>query len=230
MNDKRVQDKEWFLDGMPKKITELVEHESDRGAILILGAYIEELLGELIRSACTSNENADKLLEFRKPAGDFDSKILLCLAFGLMHENEAKALHAIRKIRNRAAHFDKKGQGFDVLFDAEQTIAHVSNLAEAMNLRLESREPDAVKALFEVSTRLLAAKIMIRAILAKQPQPVQTINEIANEYRSQIAGTEQGERLKNLEEGGLEAMSAYFKNLATYLRARSEEEGAKNDS
>src|SRR5438105_15566950 len=113
MADRRRRTERWYLDGMPRRITALLESESARGGILIVGAYLEELLSELIRAASVSEKSAEKLMEFRGPAGDFNSKILLCASFGLIHESEAKALHAVRRIRNQAAHFDRKGKGFD---------------------------------------------------------------------------------------------------------------------
>lgn len=80
----------WFLEDMPTKITELIEGESDRGAILILSAYLEELLGEVISASCISMQYAEKLMGYRQPAGDFSSKISLCVAQGHIHESDAQ--------------------------------------------------------------------------------------------------------------------------------------------
>src|SRR6185503_16772110 len=91
------------LAGLPKEITRLLEKESDRGAILILAAYLEEILGEIVRGACVADDLADQLLDPRRPAGDFDSRILVCSAFALVHPEEVKALRLVQRIRNRAA-------------------------------------------------------------------------------------------------------------------------------
>ena len=69
--------------------------------------------------------------------------------------------------RNSAAHFDKKGRGFDVLFDSSQTMDLVGNLAEAMNLGRPEREREAVFAMFVIACRFLATKIMFRIIEAE---------------------------------------------------------------
>lgn len=87
---------EEFL-GLAKKVTELVEKESDRGAILILAAYLEEILGLLVRAICVSDKLGQKLTELNKPAGDFDSKIILCVSLGLISEDEGRALRFVQK-------------------------------------------------------------------------------------------------------------------------------------
>ena len=119
--------------GMPKEITSLSNSESDRGSILVLSAYLEEILASLISEVCISDDEANNLLEFRGPAGGFSLKISLCYALGLINAEEKDALGQIRKIRNAAAHFDRK-RGFDVLFTSDKTINHVSNLADSLNL------------------------------------------------------------------------------------------------
>lgn len=208
--------------GTAAKITKLVEGESDRGTILILGAYLDEILSDVIRAACISDEKADQLLEFRQPAGDFSSRILLSTSLGLIHEDEAVGLTALRRIRNSAAHFDKKGKGFDVLFDSDQTIDQVGNLAEAMNLARPPRETAAVKEVFVISCRLLAAKILFRATQIEHPKSPPTIKEIASVIREKLKGTEAGERLTELEktanEGDFEALSDYFKACIAHVK------------
>ena len=118
------QPKERQFIGMPAKITAILENESDRGVILVLAAYLEEVLGLIVRAACVTDEDADKILKFRALAGGFDLKIQLCKAFALIHPVEVKGLQAVRKIRNCAAHFDDK-RGLDVLFDSDSTIDQV---------------------------------------------------------------------------------------------------------
>jgi hypothetical protein len=189
---------EGFL-GMPAKITQLLNSESDRGAILILGAYLDELLGLIVRAACVSDAVADELLEFRRPAGDFDSKILLCTAFGLIHPDEMTALRAIQKIRNRAAHFDKKGGGFDVLFDSPQTADQVANLTRALGLGFKSRERAALRNAFTISARLLATKLYFRLLDTNKARSPLTIKEQANEIRGRMKDTPVGQMISQAE-------------------------------
>lgn len=187
------------LSGQPKEITALFESESDRGAILIMAAYLEEILGCNIASYCVSEEAANDILDFRGPAGGFDLKIRLSFALGLLHEEEKRGLEAIRKIRNAAAHFDRK-KGFNVLFDTERTQALVHNLAATQNIDTETDSPSAVKKLFFLSVRLLASKLYARGLEIVTPQEPTTLKEKANQYRKLMAGTEQGNALAKMEE------------------------------
>lgn len=171
---------EEFL-GLAEKVSELVKSESDRGAILILAAYLEEILGLLVRAICVSDKLGQRLTELNKPAGDFDSKIVLCVSLGLISEDEEKALRFVQKIRNRAAHFDKKGRGFDVLFDSDPTIDQVSEFVELFQSKIESREPEVVKEAFVKSCRILATKLYIRlAKIGRMPMALSSKEEAAN--------------------------------------------------
>ena len=109
--------------------------------------------------------------------------ILLYTALALIHPQEEAALRTIQNIRNRAAHFDRKGRGFDVLFDSQQTADQVDHLAKVLNCELESRDLEAVRSTFIVSARLLASKVLIRLLDVRRPSPLRTIKEVANEIR-----------------------------------------------
>jgi hypothetical protein len=216
--------------GTPGQITKLIEGESDRGIILILGAYLEEILGDIIRTSCTSDEIADHLLEFRQPAGDFSSKISLCLAFGFIHSSEAQALNTIRKIRNAAAHFNRNAKGFDVLFDADQTIDLVGNLSEVLNLGRPDRDQESVKGLFIIASRLLATKLMIRGILTRKAEAPLEIKELANYARETLQGTEAGKKIAELDAADLETKANFFKELSLDLRTQLEKSLSDKDS
>jgi hypothetical protein len=222
--EKRSRLQDFAVHEMPARITQLVDGESERGAILILAAYLEELVGELIRASCISDEKADGLLEFRRPAGDFDSKITLCNALGMLHDAEAAGLNAVRRIRNSAAHFDKKGRGFDVLFDSNQTMDLVGNLAEAMNLGRPEREREAVFAMFVISCRLLATKIMFRIIEAERPPIPRTLKEVANDIRAAAKGTELEKHMAEVESllhnGDFDQVGRHLKEMASRIRSR----------
>lgn len=214
--------------GMPKQITKLLKSESDRGVILILASYLEELLGFIVRESCVSDANADKMLQLRRPAGDFDSKILLCTAFAFIHYEEMQALRCIQKMRNRAAHFDRKGRGFDVLFNSDQTIDQVANLSETMNCKLPSRDREAVRATFILSARLLATKLFMRIAEATRPKAPQTLKEIANKIRIQMKDTPAGESIRYAEDeaqkGNFEPMSELIAIMKNVIQSTITEE------
>lgn len=184
--------------GMPKKVTELVKNESDRGAILILSAYIEEILGLLLQSICVTEKHGQKLIELNSPAGDFDSKRVLCAALGLISDDEDKAIKIIQNIRNKAAHFDRKGRGFDVLFDSAPTVNQVVELSKSLNTKLNSKEASDVKEHFNSSCRLLATKLYVRLPrIRRMVQPKSNKDEAA-EILMRLKGTELGKALEEM--------------------------------
>lgn len=202
-NKKEKAPEEEFL-GMAKKVSELVKSESDRGAILILAAYLEEILALLVRAICVSDKHGQKLTELNKPAGDFDSKIVFCVSLGLISEDEEKALRYVQKIRNRAAHFDKKGRGFDVLFDSEPTIDQVAELVKLTQSKLESRESEVVKTAFVKSCRLLATKLYVRlAKITRMPMALSSKEEAAK-ILERMKGTDFGEYLATMRKEAAE--------------------------
>jgi hypothetical protein len=219
-----------LVPGISARITKLIENESDRGAILILAAYLDELLADLVRAGCISDEAGNALLEFRRPAGDFDSRIELCAALGLIHSAEQKALHILRRVRNAAAHFDKNGRGFEVLFDSEATANQVESFAKQLNLSLESRDPKAVRQVFVVCCRLLATHLIFRSATVVRRQEPPTLKEVANFIRTQLNGTPQGEKLQDLEAavraGNLNALTEFFQEALAQASTRMAKESS----
>ena len=175
-------------------------------------------LGEIIRAACISEADAEKLLEFRRPAGDFDSKILLCRAFSLIHPDEAEALRVVQKIRNRAAHFDRRRRGFDVLFDSPQTVDQVYHLAETLNVKLMSREIAAVRKAFVACARLLAVRLYLRLTETRRPVALRGHKEMANEARERVKDTELGRMLNEAEQEAREGKLDKLIYIANTMR------------
>jgi mannitol operon repressor len=84
---------------------EVLNKESERGAVLIAATMLEDLLGQAIRSFLIANKETDRLLEgFNAPLGTFSSRILAALALGVLSEQEFEECERIRKIRNVFAH------------------------------------------------------------------------------------------------------------------------------
>lgn len=185
--------------GRPKRVTELVQGESDRGAILILGSYLEEILASIIEDHCVNAELAADLLEVRRPAGDFDSKIRIAVAFGMIHREDASALHSVRKIRNAAAHFDFNSDGVASMFSEDSIIDQVANLAKKGATSMSGRGRDAVRSSFITSCRLLATKLLMRGMEVRRPAEPISLKEVADSYRERVKGTPMGEVLDALE-------------------------------
>jgi hypothetical protein len=66
----------------------LLENESPRCLTIVVAAYFDEILGDLLS----------------QPRGSFDSRINNALMVGLLSQNEHDDLHDIRKLRNAFAH------------------------------------------------------------------------------------------------------------------------------
>lgn len=195
--------------GMAKTVTSLVSTESDRGAILVLAAYLEEILGLIVRAACVTDDDADTILEFRGPAGGFHLKIQLCKALALIHSDEAKALNMVRSIRNSAAHFDSK-HGFNVLFDSQAAIARVENLVKLSGLQMLSREPRDVRKSFVICVRLLATRLYSRLLTIRRPSPLPSVKEYANAMRLHFADSNIGRDLERAETEARDGNSAFL--------------------
>jgi hypothetical protein len=226
---------EEFFIGMPKKITKLVESESDRGAILILSAYLEEILGLVVRANCVSEVDAENLLEFRRPAGDFDSKISLCKAFALISPDESQALNYVRKVRNQAAHFDRKGgRGFDVLFDSPKTIDLVDSFAKALKQELATKDAKGVRQAFTLCCRFLAIRLYMRLFESRPPQALKSLKEKANELRVEMKDTKHGKLLTEVErqarEGNPEKLFEFFQNTMAALQTAISKQQNPNSS
>jgi DNA-binding MltR family transcriptional regulator len=100
-------------------IVNLLGKETDRGCALVAGAALDEVLGGLLTvyllkdkeivNALFSNPNA--------PISTFSARIWLCRGIGLISKELCHDIHAIRHIRNQAAHFEnRKGHGHDFAF------------------------------------------------------------------------------------------------------------------
>lgn len=79
-----------------KEFWSLLENESPRGLTIVVAAYFDEKLGDLLN----------------QPRGSFDSRINNALADGLLTQNEHDDLHEIRKLRNAFAH-NLRANSFD---------------------------------------------------------------------------------------------------------------------
>lgn len=105
----------------------MLKAESDRGAILVGAAMLDEMLADLIGMRLASDlgaEQRERLFDPQGPAGSFSNRIALARALDMIPKPVAQALDMVREIRNAAAHFDHKfGAGFKLGFDTEKVVA-----------------------------------------------------------------------------------------------------------
>jgi hypothetical protein len=106
------------INGMPDHIAapvravtdfrKTLNQESDRGCALMAAAYLDERLGDLLKSFFVHNDKViNKMFDFNGPFGTFSSRIDSAYALGLLPENVRKDIHLVRKIRNDFAHVSK---------------------------------------------------------------------------------------------------------------------------
>ena len=87
------------------KIVIELGNESDRGAVVIGAARLDELLFQLLAAFLQpSTTDRDALLATDRPLGSFSARIHACYRLGLIDAEFANALHSVRRIRNEFAH------------------------------------------------------------------------------------------------------------------------------
>ena len=85
--------------------------ESGRGCLLIATSHIEEYLDKIILAVFPddfSNNKRKKLLDFPGVLSSFSSKLEILYAFRYINKSLYDSLNELRKIRNEAAHSNKK--------------------------------------------------------------------------------------------------------------------------
>ncbi len=81
------------------------QKESDRGASLMAGSVIDEVLKEIIAGFLINKKESLRLLDgFNAPLGTFSSRILAAYCLGLVEKHEYKELEILRRIRNAFGH------------------------------------------------------------------------------------------------------------------------------
>lgn len=93
----------------PLEKTDFVKTEfanaSDRAAAIVGGAFVDELITELIKCHLVTDEASDKkLFSGSGPLATFSAKIDIAYRLGLISKTEHVAINTIRSIRNTFAH------------------------------------------------------------------------------------------------------------------------------
>lgn len=108
--------------------------ETDRGAAVLAGSYVENHLGLYIKSRMTDQSIAERLFTSEGALSTFSQRIDLAQAFGLLTEVQCKDLHLIKKIRNHFAHTPKHAS-----FEVSPVCDWASNLVAS---RRKIKMPD----------------------------------------------------------------------------------------
>ena len=87
--------------------------ESDRGAVLVAAAYIDEELADLIRAFLVNDRKiTERLLEYPGPCSTLASRCDLAYCLGIFGKDVYADIRTIIKIRNNFAH-TKEGAAFE---------------------------------------------------------------------------------------------------------------------
>jgi DNA-binding MltR family transcriptional regulator len=82
-----------------------ITNETDRGAVLMSAAYLDDKLRELIEKRLVQDKKiARRAFDVNGALGSFSSRIDFAYLLGIIPRNAQRDLHTIRAIRNRFAH------------------------------------------------------------------------------------------------------------------------------
>ena len=90
----------------PKEQREHVANESDRTAIILIGAMVERFVLEALINLM-GNANADeqsRIFNYEGPCGSFANRIRLAHALGLFDRPTKRSVEIVKEMRNAAAH------------------------------------------------------------------------------------------------------------------------------
>jgi len=83
-----------------------LQKQSDRGAIIVAGAFLEDALASLLRAFLIDVDAIEReLFRYPQPLSSFAAKIDVAYYLGLIDANLRADLHLLRELRNQAAHY-----------------------------------------------------------------------------------------------------------------------------
>ncbi|WP_064365968.1 DUF4145 domain-containing protein [Pantoea ananatis] len=112
----------------------IFHQESDRGAAVLAGSYVENLLGSYLIYCMKDKSVEEKVFSSNGPLSTFSQRIDIAQAFGYIDKKSAKRLDLIRKIRNHFAHHP-----FDASFDDSPVKDWASNLSSLLDWKDEHK-------------------------------------------------------------------------------------------
>nr|WP_314446338.1 hypothetical protein [uncultured Sphingomonas sp.] len=88
-----------------EKLPELLRDESDRGAVILVGSFVEDLLADrIIAKLPHGAEHKDELLKIGGVLNSYQAKLIMGQALGVITKDTAEGLEIIRQMRNACAH------------------------------------------------------------------------------------------------------------------------------
>lgn len=91
-----------------QSMVEMFQQESDRGAAVLAGSYVENHLGLYLRSRMIDQSATERMFSSEGGLSTFSHRIDLAQAFGFLSKRQCEDLNLIKKIRNHFAHHPKE--------------------------------------------------------------------------------------------------------------------------
>jgi hypothetical protein len=134
--------------------------DSDRGCAMLLVAFLERHLEELLRSAFIQNKNVvAPLFQYPGPLSTFSAKIRIAYCLRLIHPYEYRDLTRINKIRNRFAH-----ELHGLSFRKDKEISKLCQSLESRTVKGLDREGISNRWLFWLTAYSIASDIDNRTL------------------------------------------------------------------
>lgn len=167
--------------------------DTDRACGILAGAFLEELLEELVRRHMVESLPEDLFAKYG-PLSSFAGKIDLAFALDLLSTSEFTDLHRIRRIRNIFAH------SLEVLrFDSSPVRDHVDQLllrrSTITGLATQKRSD------FETSALILVGFLQSRIKQAVRPIVPHDVSDKLREHRTHDPTRAPGKREASNESG-----------------------------
>lgn len=86
----------------------MFKNESDRGAAVLAGGYVENHLALFLKSKMKDPSIAERMFSSEGPLSTFSQRITLAQAFGFLSKEQCADLSLIKNIRNHFAHHPKE--------------------------------------------------------------------------------------------------------------------------
>lgn len=144
------------------------QNESPRAAVLIAGAFLDELLRDILSSFLISNDKAVNELLGTENNSDtalssFAARIKLVYCLGFLSKDEYDDLLMIKKIRNKFAH---KMHGYN--FDNKEIVSFCSSLKTPLMFNQIIPSLETHYARFSITVSYLANQLGLRIFEAQQ--------------------------------------------------------------
>lgn len=107
--------------------------ESDRGAAVLAGSWVENIIGIYLEHKMVDQSASHELFSSNGPLATFSQRISIGSAFGLISKNTADTLNYIRKIRNHFAHYP-----LEASFDERPVSEWAQHLMKLLEEQLNS--------------------------------------------------------------------------------------------